>query len=114
LEQLRVRIRERGRQTGLESEGPVDLASRDPLELAQANELAERMRTTLSEIDPRQSQVFCLTQLEGLSYDEVAAELGLTVNHVGVLLNRARTTLKERLAAFAPSQARENKREVQP
>ena len=114
LEQLRVRIRERDRHTALDTALPPDLRSHDPLALAQTSELAERMRIALGDIDPRQAQVFCLSQLEGLSYDDVAAELGLTVNHVGVLLNRARATLKERLAAFAPNRAKENTREVRP
>jgi RNA polymerase sigma-70 factor (ECF subfamily) len=113
LEQLRVRIRERGRLTSLDAGLPVDLRSRTPLEHAQTSELADRMRIALGEMDPRQAQVFCLSQLDGLSYDDVAAELGLTVNHVGVLLNRARATLKERLAAFAPRPANEDRREIQ-
>jgi RNA polymerase sigma-70 factor (ECF subfamily) len=112
LEQLRVRIRERGRQTSFDSEPIADRASRDPFEIAQTTELAERLRVALADIDPRQAQVFCLTQLERQSYDDVATELGLTVNHVGVLLNRARATLKERLAAFAPNRASKDKREV--
>ena len=37
----------------------------------------------------RGSGMFCLSQLDGLSYDDVAAELGLTVNYVGVLLTCA-------------------------
>jgi RNA polymerase sigma-70 factor (ECF subfamily) len=110
LEQLRVRIRERGRHVALDSDVPADPRSRDPLDLVQAGELAERLRIALGEMDPRQAQVFCLSQLEGLSYGDVAVELGLTPNHVGVLLNRARATLKERLAAFAPNRAKENNR----
>jgi RNA polymerase sigma-70 factor (ECF subfamily) len=112
LEQLRVRIRERGRRTMFDGDPLPDPTSRDPLQLAQTCELAERLRVALAEIDPRQSQVFCLTQLEGMSYDDAASELGLTVNHVGVLLNRARSTLKERLAAFAPLCDKEDKQEV--
>lgn len=113
LEQLRVRIRDRGRQTELSESDPLDGCT-SPLEAAQASELAESLRIALGEIDPRQAQVFCLTQLEGLSYDDVATELGMTVNHVGVLLNRARATLKERLAAFAPPRTNEIKQEVKP
>ena len=112
LEQIRVRIRDRGRQTTFDGGALVDLASRDPFDAAQTSELAERLRLALADIDPRQSQVFCLTQLEGLSYDDVATELGLTVNHVGVLLSRARATLKERLAAFAPNRAITDKPKV--
>jgi RNA polymerase sigma-70 factor (ECF subfamily) len=112
LEQLRVRIRERNRQTAFDTDLPVNSRGSSPPESAQASELAERLRRALSEVDPRQAQVFCLSQLDGLSYEDVAAELDLTVNHVGVLLNRARAALKERLAAFAPARVMKDKREV--
>jgi RNA polymerase sigma-70 factor (ECF subfamily) len=114
LEQLRVRIGQRGRYTALPENLPADRRANDPLETAQTSELAEQMRVALSQIDARQAQVFCLSQLDGLSYDEVAADLDLTVNHVGVLLNRARASLRERLAAFAPAKTNTSHREVQP
>jgi RNA polymerase sigma factor (sigma-70 family) len=56
----------------------------------------------LADLDPRQGEVFCLASLEGFTYDEIAAQLRITVNHVGVLLNRARTFLRGRLAAHQP------------
>ena len=37
----------------------------------------------------------CLRFLEDLSYGEIAEELKITVNHVGVLLNRAKVALRE-------------------
>jgi RNA polymerase sigma-70 factor (ECF subfamily) len=114
LEQLRVRIRERSRLATFDTDFPANARSCNPLESAQVSELADRLRDALVEIDPRQAQVFCLTQLDGLSYEEVAIELGLTVNHVGVLLNRARSALKERLAAFAPAIAKVEADKVDP
>jgi DNA-directed RNA polymerase specialized sigma24 family protein len=44
-----------------------------------------------------------LARLDGLDYEEIAAELQVTVNHVGVLLNRARSALRERLEPHRPS-----------
>lgn len=41
-------------------------------------------------------QVMTLT-LEGLSYQEIADVCGLNKNHVGVLLQRAKTTLQQRM-----------------
>ena len=52
-----MRIRERSRLTTLDAVLPPDPSSPDPLQLAEAGELAERMRTALSEIDPRQWNV---------------------------------------------------------
>ena len=57
----------------------------------------------LTEIDPRQAEAFCLVALEGHSYDEAAHEMNVKTNHVGVLLNRAKAALRERLIAFSPT-----------
>ena len=100
---------------GDERAHPVDSAADHkgigPLPAAEASELAEQLRLALAGLEDRHAQVFCLACLDGLSYQEIAEQLGVTVNHVGVLLNRAKATLRERLHAFAPAHS---KREVQP
>ena len=68
----------------------------------------EHLREVLADLDARQAQVFCLACLDGLSYQEIAEQLGVTVNHVGVLLNRARATLRERLRAHGPTPTAEH------
>jgi RNA polymerase sigma-70 factor (ECF subfamily) len=103
LECLRQRVRQTNRQRKLPDGGLVDDRAINPLKAAEGSELAEHLRQALAELDVRQSQVFCLACLEGLSYQEIARHLGVTVNHVGVLLNRARTALRERLEAHRPS-----------
>jgi RNA polymerase sigma-70 factor (ECF subfamily) len=112
LDRLRATIRNRRRHAPLNVDPSTEKAGDHPLPMVEARELAERLRVALAAIDPRQAQVFCLTQLEGLSYDDVATQLGLTTSHVGVLLSRARGTLKERLAAFAPNRAITDKPKV--
>jgi RNA polymerase sigma-70 factor (ECF subfamily) len=107
LDRLRERHRDAPRWGPLPDHGTPDSRARDPLRAAQGRELAEHLRTALAEIDERQAHVFCLACLDELSYDEIASQLGLTVNHVGVLLNRARTTLRERLAAHRPEKISE-------
>jgi RNA polymerase sigma-70 factor (ECF subfamily) len=74
----------------------------DPTAVLDESELAEQLRQALSDLDDRQGHVFCRACVDGVGYREIAEELGITVNHVGVLLNRARSTLRERLQAFAP------------
>jgi len=103
LECLRQRARQRNRLSALDDESAVDRKGVGPAAEAQASELAEDLRRALADLDERQAQVFCLACLEGLAYQEIAAQLGLTVNHVGVLLSRARGQLRERLQAHAPT-----------
>jgi RNA polymerase sigma-70 factor (ECF subfamily) len=101
LECLRQKRRDAGRRTRM-PEGSADVTAVDPLQAAEVGELVEHLRQALAELDQRQGQVFCLACLEDLSYQEIAAQLGVTVGHVGVLLNRARAALQKRLQAHRP------------
>lgn len=65
----------------------------DPAGQFQAGELAQRLRLAIADLPPSQAEVFCLRHLEDLTYDQIADELGLTTNAVGVLLNKARRRL---------------------
>jgi RNA polymerase sigma-70 factor (ECF subfamily) len=75
---------------------------RSPPNIVESRELAERVRVELTALPQPQAEACCLRFLEGWSYDEIATELNVTVNHVGVLLNRAKESLRERLMEFAP------------
>jgi RNA polymerase sigma-70 factor (ECF subfamily) len=102
LERLRQRGRERNRLSVLTEEPPADSKAVDPGKNAQTVELADDLRAALAEIDEPQAEVFCLVCLEDASYHEVAGQLGITVNHVGVLLHRAKASLRQKLVGHAP------------
>jgi RNA polymerase sigma-70 factor (ECF subfamily) len=61
-------------------------------------ELIESLRSGLAALPDKQAAVFWLRSIEDLSYAEIAAELGLDTNEVGVLLHRARTSLQRHFA----------------
>lgn len=105
MDQLRTRYRAKARTEPLADEPGVDLSALDPALLASGGELAAALRTALSNIDSRQAEVFCLVCVEGLSHQDAADAVGITANHAGVLLHRARAALRERLAAFSPKYA---------
>ena len=111
LDCLRQRQREWNRWTTLRDRLPIDRKTMEPVLAAETSELADHLRQALNELDDRQAQVFCLACLEGWSYEEIAGQLELNVNHVGVLLNRARTILQEKLRAFAPAAVRRQQEE---
>ena len=50
---------------------------------------------------PRFDRVMVLLMLDGLAYREIAEVTGLTENHVGVALSRARKRLAELLKGAA-------------
>ncbi|HLW64373.1 MAG TPA: sigma-70 family RNA polymerase sigma factor [Gemmataceae bacterium] len=113
LEHLRQRLRQTQRLRPLIEESTATCRLPRPEQAAVESELSEHLRLALAQIDSRQAQVFCLASLDGLSYAEIAGQLGLTVNHVGVLLNRARQGLRERLRSHEPVGARQSA-EVKP
>jgi RNA polymerase sigma-70 factor (ECF subfamily) len=115
LDCLRQRHRAINHLTLVSENDPVDRKEIEPAQFAQAGELAEDLRSALAKLDARQAQVFCLACLEDMTYQEIAEQIDVTANHVGVLLNRAKASLRELLRAHDPSAAGEHiKREVQP
>jgi len=102
LERLRQRYRESSRGGMLPDNAP-DSTATDPSVAAESGELVQQLRDAITELDSRHAEAVCLAYLEGLTYQEIAETLDITVNHVGVLLNRARSKLKERLASWKPA-----------
>jgi RNA polymerase sigma-70 factor (ECF subfamily) len=102
LERCRELARNRARYDEFPAEGVTDKRLDNPVDNVEAAELLRHLRRALTEIGPREAEVFCLACLEELTYREIASQLGITVNHVGVLLNRARSQLRAKLGSFVP------------
>jgi RNA polymerase sigma-70 factor (ECF subfamily) len=113
LESLRQRVRQAQRLRPLLADGAVSSSTPEPDRAAAVRELSDHLREALAHLDARQAQVFCLACLEDQSYAEIADQLGLTISHVGVLLNRARLGLRQHLRGHEPAGARRSA-EVKP
>jgi len=75
----------------------ADSRSDPPAENAISNERAEIVRSAVAQLGEKQRAVLLLHQFEGLSYEEVAEALGITVGAVRSLLVRARRNLRRML-----------------
>lgn len=97
-----LRDRYRISATSLDSIGEVDFATPEasPLSAAQEAELAEALRQALASLPDDQAVAHCLRYQEGWTYEQIAQQLGVTTNNVGVLLNRARKRLRALLSRF--------------
>ena len=102
IDRLRQRVRRTSRESG-DAAHAIDasLESR-PLDAAERSELSGRLRIALSHLPSKQADAFCLHCLEGWSYREVAEQLDVTVDHVGVLVHRARIALRQRIDEILP------------
>jgi RNA polymerase sigma-70 factor, ECF subfamily len=106
LESLRQRLRHADRFRPLLADVLASPSTPEPEQAAAVGELSDHLRVALVHLDEHQAQVFCLICLDGLSYAETADQLGVTTGHVGVLLNRARHDLRERLRGHEPAESR--------
>jgi RNA polymerase sigma-70 factor (ECF subfamily) len=97
IDRLRQRYRRNARTDEVEWDA-VAGALPSPSELAEATELAGRLREALTQLPADQAEVFCLNRLEGFSYRQIAAEMAISVDSVGVLLHRARGRLRQLVA----------------
>ncbi|MGH9320383.1 MAG: RNA polymerase sigma factor [Vicinamibacteria bacterium] len=80
-----------GELSTLEDESP------SPQEAVLAFESRESMRRLLRELDDRSRTAVVLRYFAEMSYEEIGQVLGISANFVGVLLLRARRTLRQRL-----------------
>ena len=106
LDRLRRRLGERARASGGIDWEALPSPGELPEARAQRTELSNLLRCALSRLPEPQAQVFCLRHVEEMSYEEIADQLQVRVNSVGVILHRARERLRELLHEFAAEQRR--------
>lgn len=84
---------EEGRRNDPASPGPP------PGSALEDGEVAERVRAAVLQLPDRQRLAILLNKFEGLDYQQVADQLGLTTQATKSLLHRARMALKDALVA---------------
>ncbi len=96
-----LRRRKRERRSLAASAGWEYVASDEvgPDVKVQDAEQMEGMRAAIAKLPAQQGEVFCLRYLNGLSYEEIADEMGMSVDGVGVSLHRAKNRLRELLVS---------------
>lgn len=80
----------------------------EPAEHADAqvhtNDLQSALTEAIAALPPRTREVFVMSRERGLRYSEIAEQLGVSVKAVEANMSRALRILRDRLAAFMPSQ----------
>ncbi len=93
LDHLRRRVRA-AKHVEAGDVGEMPSAEIGPAALVQWVEMAEQLRVALANLPRRQGEAYCLRHLNGMSYEEIAAELNMTASAVGVALHRATEHLR--------------------
>jgi RNA polymerase sigma-70 factor, ECF subfamily len=93
-------VRARRPQTDLDAVPPPASPSGDPEQEALAGDLLEALRRALGRLTPEQRVCWVLRELEGLSYEEIAAATRCGPDTVRGRLHRARIRLAEELTPW--------------
>jgi RNA polymerase sigma-70 factor (ECF subfamily) len=96
IDRVRKRIRRR-RQEEAADVAILEANTADAAQLAEAAELAEALRWAVERLPLRQAEVFWLHEFGEATNQQIAEQLGITANAVGVILHRARQKLQELL-----------------
>ena len=78
----------------------IEGSSCDPSQAIIAQELVERLRSSLARLPERQAAVFSLGYFEQLSRDEIASSLGISPDAVSTALYKARRKLAANLTGI--------------
>jgi RNA polymerase sigma-70 factor, ECF subfamily len=74
----------------------------DPSEALQTAELEARIHLEIDALPERCREIFRLSRFQGLKYDEIAQELGISPRTVEVQIGKALKTLRENLTEWLP------------
>ena len=77
-------------------------------------EQAEMVRGAVANLNERQRMALLLAKFEGMSYQDIAQTMGLSVQAIKSLLSRARVNLKEMLTPYVESGVRPDEAEPPP
>ncbi len=71
-----------------------------PEQILQSKQCVEEMQRTLRGLNPAWRRVFLLHRVKGLTYEEIAADLGLTKNQVRNYMHQVIVQLRKKLANY--------------
>jgi RNA polymerase sigma-70 factor (ECF subfamily) len=92
-------------QGGVVEEGPSLPDESDPSGDLYRQELSEALDAAVSDLPPDYRVVWLMRDVEGLSTEEAAEALGISIPNAKMRLHRARLALRKRLAAYHPGGA---------
>jgi len=77
-------------------------ATRTPEQLLQNQQMVGKMQAAIDKLPEQQRNVFEMAEIEGLPYEDIAAQLGIPIGTVRSTLSRAREGLQKSLQEYKP------------
>lgn len=101
IDRLRKRKRSQDRLQATTALADVSEQELGPADNAEYQELLAALRESVAQLPSPQGEAFWLRCVDELSYAEIADQLGINTNAVGVLIHRAKSELRTMLASFS-------------
>jgi RNA polymerase sigma-70 factor (ECF subfamily) len=92
-----LRKKSRRREENWDYIDEIESPSENPRFAASENQKAVLLRHAISQLPEREAKLFALRYFEELTYDQIAEQMQINVNQVGVILHRSRDRIKELL-----------------
>ena len=80
--------------------GDQGKAHEQPVRAVENAEFVDLVEECLQKLPPQTATAFRLRELQGLSTEDIAAKLGVTPNHLWVLIHRAKKALRKQLTVI--------------
>lgn len=80
----------------------IELQEPNPADSLETRQLSEILMKAINKLPPRRQQVFKMSRLEGKSYEEIAADLGISRSSVNQHIVEALVFLRTYLRNYAP------------
>jgi RNA polymerase sigma-70 factor (ECF subfamily) len=88
------------RTVALDGSDPVDTRTPEPATVVVENETRRLVQKALNEVSDEHREILVLIDMQGTSYEDAAAILGIPVNTVKTRLHRGRRALAPKLAPY--------------
>ena len=95
-------------EVSLSDQLPAPESSQPDTQL-ESKEAKVQLAELMGDLPERQQEAFLLHKLEGLSYKEIAEEMGLSLPAVESLIHRAKLKLKEKLVKKSQQQRKKER-----
>ncbi len=95
------RTRDYRRTSTLDGVAEYQTDLKTPAQSTEQNDMIDQIRHCIQALPEKQKLVIHLRDIEEMSYEEIAANLDISLDQVKVNLHRARKTVREKMNAFA-------------
>jgi len=99
MQKVQARLKQEVDENQKKAYALIDIGE-NPLEYTIVNELEMRLGEAIESLPERYRQAFMLSRFKNMTYEEIALEMGISINGVKINIKKALEHLRKKLADF--------------